>query len=340
MQKDAFSIVYDEKNIAVNAHLLKKGELVFVISEKHYFTARGENIIFGAGEVLYGIDRNCLEQRGLKVYGKKGAIISNIPNQNLKRYIQLYNIGFNITKFMAECVRKTNQILGEINQKLVMGNNASRRYYKFYYNIISRMRENSRLINHDVIEAFLTEKEDTLAYRKGKAFSNIHQEDATVLGKKLDDFTTEYATGAILCRQNEDANNLYILNQGRIKVLLNEEEIFTIHKAGTIFGEMSLFLNEPRSATLMAAEHSVVTIIRKENLKTIAEKMPDFFKNITSSLWERFKNNIIMIKEFEELNAEKARLDLQILAQELLGLYRSEKINWLITLKEEIGNAL
>lgn len=340
MEKDAYNLVYDSSDAAVNAMLLKRGELVFVITEKHYFTVKGENIVFGAAEVLAGLKGNTVENRSLRVYSKKGAEITKIPNSNLRRFISLYNIGFNITKFIAECVRKSNQILQTINENLIMGNNASRRYYKFYYNIISRIRDNAREKNNPAVDEFLKEKEETLAYRKGKLFSDISDTEIGIEGRRIDEFTREFPAGAMICQQNQEADDLYILNNGRIKVLLDKKEISVISQAGTIFGEMSLFLNEPRSATLIAAEPSTVTIINRSSLKSVAEKMPDFFLRISITLWERFKSNINMIREFANLNTEKARLDLQILSEELMQLYKAEKVAWVLKYREEISNAL
>ena len=340
MDNDSYKVVYDKTDIAINALLLVKGELVFTISDKSYFTVKGENIIFGAGEVLYGFQNEKLETRKMKVYKKKGAEIKKIQNDNLKNFIGLYNIGFNITKFMAKCLDKTNQIITDINQNLILGNNSSRRYYKFYFNIISRIKKIVYTKKNEILLSFINEKKETLAYRKGKIFSDIQPDEIEVEPKKLDEFLIEYEKDIVICNQHEISDEMYILNSGKVNVVLNNEVICSISKKGAVLGEMSLFLNEPRSASLIAAEKSVITVIKKDSLQLIADKMPDIFFKITTTLWERLKNNIAMIQEIEKLNSDKARMDLRILSEELVNLYKSEKLAWLLTLKEEIDNAL
>ena len=149
------------------------------------------------------------------------------------------------------------------------------------------------------------------------------------MGRQIDDYKSEFPEGSILCKQNDAASDLFMLNKGQIRVLLGDEEVACIDEPGTIFGEMSLFLNEPRSATLIAGKKSLVTVIGRENLNGIAERMPDFFLRITTTLWSRFKNNVEMIHEMETIKPDSAKNDLRSLRNALVVLMKSERIFWL-----------
>jgi len=340
MDSENYFKIYDAHEPANKAFLLNEGELVFVISDKNYFTVKGENIIFGAAELLYSVVNKDIELHHFKVYGKKDAKITEIPKKNLKHYISLYNVGFNITKFIARCVQKTNEILTEINKQIQLNNETAHKYYKFYFNLIERMQKNMKGANNKLIEDFIDTKEQTLPYRKGKAFSNAIPPKIAIDGNRINDFTKEYKAGTVICRQNEESGDLFILNHGKINVLLDDEEISTISDPGTVFGEMSLLLNETRSATLVAKNDSVINIINKASLKALSKQKPDFFLELVITLWERLKNNIALISEFEKLNNAKARLELEELAHELDDLYKSQRIGWLLNLKEEINATL
>ncbi len=340
MDSENYFKIYEAHEPANNAYLLNYGELVFVISDKSYFTVKGENIIFGAAELLYSLENKDIELHYFKVYGKKDAKITEIPKENLKHYISLYNVGFNITKFIARCVQKTNQILTDLNKKIQLNNEIAHRYYKFYFNIVDRMNKNMKGSNNQQIKNFINEKECTLPYRKGKAFSNIIPQKIAIDGIKINDFTKEYKAGAVICRQNQESGDLFILNRGKINVLLDDEEISTIAEPGTVFGEMSLLLNEPRSATLVAQNDSVINVINKASLNALSKQKPDFFLKLVVTLWERLKNNISLISDFEKLNNAKARLELEDLAKELDNLYKSQRVGWLLNLKEEINGTL
>jgi len=102
---------------------------------------------------------------------------------------------------------------------------------------------------------------------------------------------------------------------------------------------MSLFLNEPRSATLIAGTNAIVTVIGKESLPAISNQMPDFFLRIATTLWTRFKTNIEMIREMENLKPDSARTDIKNLKASLIDFMKCERIFWLKNHIDEIQDA-
>lgn len=332
--------VYRANDVSINAYLLRQGELHFSITPKRNFTVRGQNLVFGAGEVLRGVENKRLEGRLMTVTAKEGSQLAKIPNENLKRYITLYNIGFSITRFIAECVRQTNGILADITRELEQQSIDSRRYYRLYYFVIDKLREQAEPINNSTLLGFVNMKEDTVPYRTGKLFSPAKPQQINVESRQLDTNTREFPAGSYLCHQTESADSLFILQRGKIRVLLNNDEIATINRPGTIMGEMSLFLNEPRTATLAAAEDSIVNVVNQESLPLIAEKMPNFFNRIAITMQDRLRNNVEMIRGLENLDKAHAKMELQILNQELQELYRAENLSWISKLRRDISSTL
>ena len=119
MSENRFFRVYAANEVAVSAFLLRRGELLFTIGENYSFSLRGENIIFGAAEVLYGLEHNTLDTRMISVHAKEGSEVTKIPNTNLKKFITLYNIGFNITRVIARAVQKSNDLIGRLNNQFI-----------------------------------------------------------------------------------------------------------------------------------------------------------------------------------------------------------------------------
>ena len=64
----------------------------------------------------------------------------------------------------------------------------------------------------------------------------------------------------VLCKEKEEGDELFILEQGTISVKIGDNEVAQIKEPGTIIGEMALFLVEVRTATL-----ATLTKCRKKN---------------------------------------------------------------------------
>jgi CRP-like cAMP-binding protein len=332
----SLSKVYDTDDVAVHALLLRQGELCFSLSEKQSFNLKGENIIFGAAEVLYGFENNTMDTRAISVYAREPSTITTIPNANLKKFITMYNIGYNITRVAARTVQKSNELITSYNERFMRENNLSKKHYIKYFDIVTGIEKMGKERGVPRVDAFVKLKKQTLAYRKGSLFAAKNRNFQGILGKRIDEFKTEFSEGALICKQNDPASDLFVLNKGSIRVLLGSEEVACIDTPGSIFGEMSLFLNEPRSATLIAGEKTLVTVIGRDSLATISERMPDFFLRITTTLWNRFKTNIEMIREIEKLKPDSAHTDLKILKSALIDFMKSERIFWLKTYVDEL----
>jgi CRP-like cAMP-binding protein len=79
-----------------------------------------------------------------------------------------------------------------------------------------------------------------------------------------------YREGAVIVSQEEPGDTLYVLVRGRVKVVLygqsGREVILSIFRSpGDFFGEMSLLDDQPRSASVIAAEPSrLLTLSRRD----------------------------------------------------------------------------
>ena len=62
----------------------------------------------------------------------------------------------------------------------------------------------------------------------------------------------EFPAGTILLSEGETSGRLYILAEGRVEVLRGDTEVAVVDDAGAVFGEMSVLLNRPHTATVRA----------------------------------------------------------------------------------------
>ena len=105
----------------------------------------------------------------------------------------------------------------------------------------------------------------------------------------------EVRRGTILIKEgdNETPLNMYIILKGQVMVVKNFRQRDEIQLAklgpGSFVGEMSLFLSEPRSATVATAEDCIVLEITQSNAFEILSGQPEFAYSMMVTLCERIQ---------------------------------------------------
>lgn len=62
----------------------------------------------------------------------------------------------------------------------------------------------------------------------------------------------ELAPGAVLLSEGQTSGRLYVLASGAIEVLRGDTQVAVVEEPGAVFGEMSVLLNRPHTATVRA----------------------------------------------------------------------------------------
>ena len=83
--------------------------------------------------------------------------------------------------------------------------------------------------------------------------------------------------------QGEKGNKAYLLLDGRVAVEVNGKKVSEISEM-EIFGEMSLILNKPRTASVKVLKPSIVLPIDKKILGDLMEKSPPIIKSMIKQL--------------------------------------------------------
>ena len=95
-----------------------------------------------------------------------------------------------------------------------------------------------------------------------------------------------YPEGAIIVNEGERADNFYVLLKGKCTIHKHNIEITSIDKKGIVFGEMSLLLDIPRTATVKASS-KVEAIEISANLDSMLTECPKTTKSIIRTLARR-----------------------------------------------------
>ena len=102
-------------------------------------------------------------------------------------------------------------------------------------------------------------------------------------------YVKAYEAGDIIFYKGNIENSMYIIYKGEIRIH-EEDHTFAILKKGNIFGELSLFDPEPRSATATVLQNCVLFMVTQKDFYEIAAKQPEVMKGILTILARRLRS--------------------------------------------------
>jgi CRP-like cAMP-binding protein len=102
-----------------------------------------------------------------------------------------------------------------------------------------------------------------------------------------------YPKGSVILFQGDPGDSLYVLRQGRAKVVLigedGREVILGVLEPGAHFGELALIDDQPRSAHVIAMEDSQLLILRREDFRRRDEANPSVAWALLTELSRRLR---------------------------------------------------
>jgi CRP/FNR family cyclic AMP-dependent transcriptional regulator len=103
----------------------------------------------------------------------------------------------------------------------------------------------------------------------------------------------EFAKDSLIVGQDSPGDALYLIESGRVKVVLygesGREMILSLFRAGDFFGEMSLLDGQPRSANVIALEPARVWMLSREDFVRHLEEFPSTALNILAEMSLRLR---------------------------------------------------
>src|ERR1017187_8142157 len=115
---------------------------------------------------------------------------------------------------------------------------------------------------------------------------------------ELDRFTEavrekSYPKGSVILFEDDPGDALFIVREGRVKVVLVAEDgrevILGILGVGDHFGELSLIDDQPRSAHVIAMEDSALLVLRRDDFRKRVEANPSVAWSLLSELSRRLR---------------------------------------------------
>jgi CRP-like cAMP-binding protein len=125
----------------------------------------------------------------------------------------------------------------------------------------------------------------------------LPQEKWDELARAVEDLVV--APGTVIFRQGDPGDKFYLIRAGRVRVFREDASLGTelsVLQAGDDFGEMALFMEEPRSATVAALEETRLMVLSKEQFQSILRDFPNVTFAFVRQMSERILRNANVIK--------------------------------------------
>ncbi len=297
--------LYDNLSKSDCTFLLNQGRVIFYASEMDKYTIKGKNLIIGATEIIMTYLLNNKTHRIETAVADSSSKIKRISVDKFLSAMDVFSFALNVSMVIAKQVLLTNNIVHKNIDELTGETNKHRVMSIEFYRIVETLIEEYRKRKLPWLNEFIKKHVTTLTYKRGEAFSKSSDPTLIETSVNLSDNLDEYPRGAVICEENTQGEEMYILKSGVIDVIIDNNKVAAIKEPGTVFGEMALLLNEKRTATLKAKNNVVLTKITKKNLKAIVEKQKDLLKNIAISLAKKHYYNILRIETTNQSIIEK-----------------------------------
>jgi len=112
--------------------------------------------------------------------------------------------------------------------------------------------------------------------------------------------SARYAKGDVIFRKTDPSTDLYIVNSGRLKAVLDDEEgdelILAQFEPGAFFGELSLLDGKARSATIVADSDAELAVLKQDVFLDLLDKDPRIAVGLMATLVDRLRKADDMIE--------------------------------------------
>lgn len=122
-------------------------------------------------------------------------------------------------------------------------------------------------------------------------FAGLTEDELALLEQRSN--TRTFPKNAILINEGDDTDSLYIIQTGRVRVFMSNEEgkeiILNEQGPGEHFGELALLDDTPRSASVMAMERTQVSVISRQDFRDVLLNHPGIALSLIKDLSRRVR---------------------------------------------------
>ena len=135
----------------------------------------------------------------------------------------------------------------------------------------------------------------------------------------LQRFIRTYAPGAVICREGEEGEEMYIIQTGKVRVskrFAGKTHVISVLEKGDFFGEMAIVNRIQRTATVTAIDGVELLVFDREGLQNMIARNTKIALTIIDKLCRRLQTAHQKIQHLVKRDAEA------LIALHLSSLYK------------------
>jgi CRP-like cAMP-binding protein len=109
---------------------------------------------------------------------------------------------------------------------------------------------------------------------------------SVLTGNNID--AQSFKAGSVIFREGDEARDLFVIKSGQVRIQIGNRTVTEL-AADSIFGEMALIDNEPRSATAVAVTDVELVAVSEKQFLFLVSQTPYFALKVMRVLAQRLR---------------------------------------------------
>ncbi|MHA2501504.1 MAG: ATP-binding protein [Candidatus Kariarchaeaceae archaeon] len=138
--------------------------------------------------------------------------------------------------------------------------------------------------------------------RKVSLFANLNDEDLMHLNSRVE--TRHLTQGEYLFNEGDDGDEAFLIVKGQLEVIKSmgkRQVLLAVRDQGEVIGEISLFQDNTRTASIRARRDTELVVIDKEMLNEMISRSPEAAHSILNTIIARWNSTESLLKNSEKM---------------------------------------
>src|SRR5579872_519633 len=155
--------------------------------------------------------------------------------------------------------------------------------------------------------------------RTASLFAHLDESQMVELARYMT--RQKFRRGEVIFYQGDPSGKLYVVEEGWVKLTRHAESgdelLIDVFGPGSIFGEVSIFTNEPRTGTVTAVENVVMTSLSRDSFYRLVQSHPKIAVGCLEILAKRLRtmDELVQDMSFLDVPARLAKRLLELAGQ-------------------------